>query len=67
LASVRLAIARHLQQALDAPQCQPFQLLKDMIYDGLLGKENWQGFIAEANDRCIHPSRLTVNAGGYRS
>jgi 3-hydroxybutyryl-CoA dehydrogenase len=41
---VRLAIAEHLAEALDAPHFEPPQLLRDMVADGKLGKKSGEGF-----------------------
>jgi 3-hydroxybutyryl-CoA dehydrogenase len=41
---VRLAIAEHLAEALDAPHFAPPQLLRDMVADGKLGKKSGEGF-----------------------
>ena len=41
---VRMAIAKHLAEALDAPQFTPPALLCEMVSDGLLGKKSGHGF-----------------------
>ena len=41
---VRMAIAEHLAEALDAPQFRPPELLRRMVADGKLGKKSGQGF-----------------------
>ncbi|MEM8884925.1 MAG: 3-hydroxyacyl-CoA dehydrogenase NAD-binding domain-containing protein [Planctomycetota bacterium] len=41
---VRMAIAEHLAEALDAPHFEPPALLRRMVADGKLGKKSGQGF-----------------------
>lgn len=41
---VRMAIAEHLAEALDAPQFRPPDLLRRMVADGKLGKKSGEGF-----------------------
>ncbi len=41
---VRMAIAEHLAESLDAPHFRPPELLRRMVADGKLGKKSGQGF-----------------------
>ena len=41
---VRMAIAEHLAEALDAPHFRPPELLRGMVADGKLGRKSGQGF-----------------------
>ena len=41
---VRMAIAKHLAEALDAPHFTPPELLREMVADGRLGKKSGRGF-----------------------
>ncbi len=41
---IRLAIADHLAEALDAPHFKPPQLLRKMVAEGRLGKKSGRGF-----------------------
>jgi len=43
---VRLAIAEHLAEALEAPWFEPPALLREMVAQGRLGKKSGQGFYA---------------------
>jgi len=45
---VRMAIAEHLAEALDAPHFRPPELLRRMVADGKLGKKSGQGFYSWA-------------------
>lgn len=41
---VRMAIGKHLAEALDAPQFQPPELLRKMVAEGRHGRKSGQGF-----------------------
>ena len=41
---VRMAIAEHLAEALDAPHFRPPELLRSMVHEGRLGKKSGRGF-----------------------
>jgi 3-hydroxybutyryl-CoA dehydrogenase len=41
---VRMAIAEHLSEALDAPHFEPPALLRAMVKEGKLGKKSGRGF-----------------------